>query len=55
MEREMKKVVILVSIEVETNKSPEAAFEAIKRGIYWGLDTKNVASPDKVNVISKQS
>ena len=53
MELEKKKMTILVSIEVETTKSSEAAFDAIKKGIYWGLDTKKVASPDKVNVFKR--
>ena len=53
MEQEKKKIVIFVSVEVETTKSPEAAFDAIKKGIYWGLDIKHVASPDKVNVFKR--
>lgn len=48
-----KKITIFVAVTVETNKTPEQAFDAIKRGIIWGLDVKGVAPPLNVEVVKR--
>lgn len=44
---------IYVEVKVYTNKSDDSIFSAIKKGIYYGLDVKNIAPPKNVSVIQK--
>ena len=41
---------ILISLDIETDKNIEEIKKAIERGIYWGLDVKNIAPPKKVKI-----
>lgn len=47
-----KKVTMLISIDIETNKSIEQITKALEKGIYRGLDTEPnyIASPKDVNI-----
>ena len=44
---------ICIEINVYTNKENEQILNAIKRGVYWGLDVKRVASPRDVISITQ--
>ena len=44
---------ICVEITIYTNKDNEQSFNAIKKGIYYGLDVRNVASPKDVVSITQ--
>jgi len=39
-----------VEVHFKTTKEKEEAKSAIKKGIYWGLDVKNVSSPKDVKI-----
>ena len=44
---------INVEVKFKTTKEKDEAKAAIKKGIYWGLDTKRVSTPNdtKINFI----
>lgn len=46
----MKKI-INVTIEIETEANDLSILQAIRKGIYWGLDVKMVAEPKKVTAV----
>ena len=48
----MAKVTILIEVKLNTDKDDLAVENAIKKGIYWGLDVKNVSEPKLVDNIS---
>lgn len=41
---------ISVEVHFKTTKEKEDAKSAIKKGIYWGLDVKNISSPKDVKI-----
>jgi hypothetical protein len=45
----MKKTMI-ISIDIDTEKSIKEIQIALKKGVFYGLDVKNVASPLKVRI-----
>lgn len=46
----MKKVSILLSVTIETDKPAAELQYAITKGIIWGLDTKRIARPNDISV-----
>ena len=46
----MKRVRLLISVEIQTDKSLEQITSALKKGIYRGLDTEGnyIAQPENV-------
>jgi hypothetical protein len=41
---------LIISLDIETDKNMDKIQNAIKRGIYYGLDIKRVAEPKKVKI-----
>lgn len=41
---------MLISLDIETDKTVEEIATALKKGIYYGLDIKGVARPLKVKI-----
>ena len=44
---------ICIEIKVYANKENEQIFNAIKSGVYWGLDVRHVAAPKDVISITQ--
>ena len=53
IEEDKPEYTINVEVKFKTTKEKEEAKSAIKKGIYWGLDTKRVSTPNdtKINFI----
>jgi len=49
-EEEKPKHTLVVEVNFSSDKEKEEAKSAIKRGIYWGLDTKRISSPKDVKI-----
>ena len=47
----MRKIKVLVELELHTDKNSDSIEKAIKKGIYWGLDVTRVAEPKLVHNI----
>jgi len=41
---------IIVSLNIVTDKTLDSITSAIRRGLYYGLDTKRIADPTKVTI-----
>ena len=41
-------ITVVTTVTIDTEKTNEQIFKAIEKGLYWGLDVKNVASPSNV-------
>jgi len=53
IEDEKPEFTLNVEVKFKTTKEKEEAKSAIKKGIYWGLDSKRVSTPNdtKINFI----
>lgn len=49
---EKRKVFIVISLEIETNKTDQEIKKGLERGIYRGLDSEpyNIAQPKDINI-----
>ena len=49
---ETKEITIKIRVNVSENTKPEAIDRAIEKGLYWGLDVKNIANPQNLEIVS---
>jgi len=50
IEDEKPNYTLVIEVNFSSDKDKEDAKSAIKKGIYWGLDTKRISSPKGVKI-----